>query len=73
MLQHTIKTPLGVLSVRVVGLDESDCRAGLLTPTVELPPGMSVDGIVAVVIQITPSQSTSAVRCECGISLSRHR
>ena len=63
--QHTIKTPLGVLSVRVVGLDSSDCRTDLLTPTIELPPGMSVDGIVAAMIQMTPTQSASAVRCEC--------
>jgi hypothetical protein len=63
--QHTIKTPLGVLSFRVLGLDDSDCRADLLTPTVKLPPGKSVDGVVAAVIRITPTQSTSAVRCEC--------
>lgn len=63
--QPTIKTPLGDLSVRVVGLDDSDCRIDLLTPTLKLPPGRSVDGVVAAVIQITPTQSTSAVRCEC--------
>ncbi len=65
MFQHTIKTPLGILSLRVVGLDDSDSRVDLLTPTAEFPPGMSVDGIVAAVIQITSTQSTSAVRCEC--------
>ena len=63
--QHMIKTPLGVLSVRVVGLDSSDCSTDLLTPTIELPPGMSVDGIVAAMIHITPTLSASAVRCEC--------
>ncbi|YCM47029.1 hypothetical protein V2O64_24615 (plasmid) [Verrucomicrobiaceae bacterium 227] len=63
--QHTIETPLGGVTVRVLGLDSSGCSIDLLTPTIELPPGMSVDGVVAAMIQVPPTRSASAVRCEC--------
>ncbi len=62
-IQQTIGTPLGDIQVRTTGADH--VVMNVVKPEIQLPAGMSVDSVVAVLIQISALESLSNVRCEC--------
>ena len=66
--QQTIGTPLGDIQVRAVGSDH--IVMDVIRPKIQLPPGMSVDSVVAVLIGISASEPLTNVRCECTWSTS---
>jgi hypothetical protein len=61
--QYTIDTPLGGLQVRAIGA--SDAVIKVIKPNIQLPPGMSVDQTVAILINLSASESLENVRAEC--------
>ena len=62
-IQQMIGTPLGDIQVRVTGADR--VVMDVIKPEVQLPAGMAVDSLVAVLIQISASEPLSDLRCEC--------
>ena len=62
-IQQTIGTPLGNIQVRTTGA--AHVVMDIIKPDIQLPAGMSVDSVVAVLIQISALESLSNVRCEC--------
>ena len=63
--QQNVDTPLGRLVVRAEGLEGAEHRIELLKPSVELPPGMSVDGVVAAILIVAADSTTPAFRFGC--------
>ena len=62
-IQQMIGTPLGDIQVRVTGADR--VVMDVIKPEIQLPAGMTVDALVAVLIQISASEPLSDVHCEC--------
>jgi len=63
--QQIVDTRLGKLVIRAEGLEGVEHRIDLLEPQVELPPGMSVDGIAAAILSVDAESSTQGFRFRC--------